>query len=147
MEGQADKATRLLLDALKADPDNTRVRLLIGIAQCRNERYEDAIFVLEQLAEELPADAWVRTAQGTAFFGAGLADRAAGELRRALAIRPELAEAHFDLAQVLLAGDPPDLDAARRHYDRARELGLESDPATEHALQPAPEPPAPGGGQ
>jgi Flp pilus assembly protein TadD len=56
-------------------------------------------------------------------------------LRRAVEIRPDYADAHFNLAVFCLERDPPAVELARRHYRRALDLGAAPDPLVERALK------------
>jgi len=133
--GDTNGARRALMKGVTLSPDDTGVRLLLGVVQCAAGRYEDALFVLEPLASEAPADPAVQMALGTAHVGLGDMSAAAADVRRALDLDPDLAEAHFDLAQILLGTTPPDLKAARDHYRRALELGAPPDPSLDRLIQ------------
>jgi len=52
-------------------------------------------------------------------------------------LRPEYADAHFNLAVFCLERNPPAVELARRHYREARRLGAEPDPLIEQALDRA----------
>jgi len=132
--GQADEAHALLLEALKADPANTALRLLTGIAQCRAGRFEEAIETAEQVLAEDPGQAAAHLVRATACFGAGRVDEARRGMRKAIELDPVLHEAHFDLAQVILFAQPENVDEARREYERALDLGAPPEPEIESRL-------------
>jgi Tfp pilus assembly protein PilF len=58
------------------------------------------------------------------------------EMRKAIEIDPSYAEAHFNLAVFYLQRNPPAIELARRHYERALELGAPPDPDVEKSLTP-----------
>jgi Flp pilus assembly protein TadD len=60
------------------------------------------------------------------------------ELQRAIELDPNFGEAHFNLALVCLQRLPPAVELARRHYQRAIDLGENPDPAIEKKLAAAP---------
>lgn len=126
--GDLDEARTLLLQGLDLDPDDPGVRVMVGLLHCQAGQFENAVHVLRALVDERPAAPAARIALGSALFGLGDAAGARAELERALALDMASQEAHYDLARVLLAGDPPDREGARRHYDRSIALGGPADP-------------------
>ena len=127
-QGKNEAARSILLDALWIAPDQEDVRLLLGVTQCQAGRYKDAVLVLEQLAADHPTNAFTHVALGAAYFGAGRTLDAEDATRDALALDAALHEAHCNLAKILLAGAPPDIEQARTHYLKSLELGGERDP-------------------
>jgi Flp pilus assembly protein TadD len=61
------------------------------------------------------------------------------EMRKAIELQPDYAEAHFNLAVFYLQRNPPAVELARRHYQKARDLGAAPDPDVEKRLN-APNP-------
>lgn len=134
-DGDPLRARALLLDGLRLDPDDGTVRLLLAVSQCQAGNHEDAVYLLKPLIEEDPGNAPAHVVLGAAYFGLGGLAEAAKEMGRAIALRPRLAEAHFNLAQVYLAMDPP-LDAeAQEAYRRALGLGAPADSDVEARLR------------
>jgi tetratricopeptide (TPR) repeat protein len=133
--GDTAGARRYLMDAMNVYPDDASVRLLMGVVQCQAGSYKDASYVLEQLAEELPAYADAHMALGAAYFGLGRSSDAERELTAALRINPDIPEAHYNLVHVLLGKKPADRDAARQHYRRMLQLGGAPDPQVETQLE------------
>jgi tetratricopeptide (TPR) repeat protein len=127
-EGEPETARQSLLRAFEQNPDDARVRLLAGIVQCQLRRFDDALYVLAELAGEQPQDARVQIALAAALFGSGQRQAARDALERALRLAPDLHEAHYNLAQLLMTGPGADPAAAARHYRRAIELGAAPDP-------------------
>jgi Tfp pilus assembly protein PilF len=48
---------------------------------------------------------------------------------------PSYTDAHYNLAVFYLQEKPPAIELARRHYFKARELGLENDDAMEKVFK------------
>lgn len=126
--GEPEAAREHLLQGFKIDPDNVNLRLLAGLAQCQARRFEDAIFLLKTLADDAPSRAPIHVALAAAYFGNGDRDAAVRELETAIDIDPALAEAHYNMAQLMLTGAAPDRNAAQASYRRALELGAPPDP-------------------
>ena len=135
---EPEAARSLLLPALQADPDNPALRLLMGVAQCQAHNFDDAIHLLTGLVGDNPTNALAHTALGTAYFGAGRTEEALTEVRRALVLDPAMSEARYDLAQLLLTLQPPDLEGAREQYRQALALGAPPDKRLDFLLQDGP---------
>jgi len=133
-EGRDEEARAALVGALRDDPDDPAVRTLLGLTHCRAGEYQNAMYVMEAVVFDNPSDPIARLALGAAYFGIGRMADAREQVERAIVIEPESAAAHFNLAQIMLAADPPDIAAARLHYDKAVELGAERDEAIDAAL-------------
>ncbi|NQU40177.1 MAG: hypothetical protein HQ523_09520 [Lentisphaerae bacterium] len=134
-QGEAEAARDLLLKGFEVDPDNVALRLLAGLAQCQARKFGDAIYLLGELANEQPSNAAVHVSLAAACFGSGDSGRAQMELETAVRLEPDMADAHYNLAQLLLTTPTPDLDAVDRHYRRARHLGTPPDLRVESALK------------
>lgn len=132
--GQTAEAKKTLMTALRADPDNRRVRLFLALARCQESAYQDAVYVLEPLVHEEPDDVYSRMALAAAFAGIGEIDNAIRELNYTLSLRPALAEAHYNMAHLLLALDPPSEKGAAHHYKQSVELGGLPDQAVAERL-------------
>jgi tetratricopeptide (TPR) repeat protein len=136
LEDKDTEARKLLLDALRADPDSITVRLLIGIVQCKLRKFDDTVFLLENLVEERPGLGIAHTILGTAYYGLGRTDDARKQMEKALELDKTLKEAHFNLAQIYLTIKPPEFDTAREHYETALALGVPRDKEMDLILKP-----------
>ncbi len=130
-----EEARTVLLAALKQTPDDTGLRILLGIAQCRLGRFRDAQSLMQSLLADFPDNAVAQTVLGSALFGLGRHADAATALKRALSADPTQQEAHYNLAQVMLAMDPPDNDAADFYYRKALALGGQPDSLLERRVR------------
>ena len=126
-EGESDAARARIIEGFKVNPDNVSLRLLAGLAQCQARRFGDAIFLLKELSIEEPSNASVHVGLAAAYFGDGQRDAAIAELKAAISVEPGLAEVHYNMAQVMLAGPEPDRKSAHDFYHRALELGTAPD--------------------
>ena len=134
-EGKPATARIELLKALKADPDSTNVRILIGIAQCETGQYDDAVFLMENMVKETPENTDAHVVLGTAYFGLRRESDAIAMMKKALELNPSHKEAHFNMAQMLLTVKPPDIEKARHHYSKAVSLGVNTSPELDAILK------------
>ena len=56
------------------------------------------------------------------------------EMRKAIELAPDYPEAHFNLAVFYLQRTPPAVELARRHYQKALDLGAAPDPQVAKSL-------------
>jgi tetratricopeptide (TPR) repeat protein len=141
-EGNAQRAHEVLLEGIRADPDNRAIRLLMAIAQCQKGAYEDAVFILTPLLEETPKNAMAHAVLGVAHAGAGRMKEARTETDTALQLDPECGVAHFNMAQLLAQEPRPDLAKVRNHYDKSMALGGTRDARMDELLKKAAPKPA-----
>jgi tetratricopeptide (TPR) repeat protein len=113
---QPEQALDLLVKGLQSHPDNIPIRLLTGIVQCRLKKYEESIFMLEELAQEQPKNPAVHLALSGAYLGTGRADDAKKELQCVLNQEPQHSLAHFNSAWLLVLQNPVPVEEVRTHY-------------------------------
>jgi len=133
--GEPGEAREFLMQAMKADPDNREVRLLMGVTQCKLGKYADAVMLLKELVREVPDDARARLVLGVAYFGLKKTEEARIEIDSALGLNPQFAEAHFNMAKVLSVGSSADREQAKEHYSKALKLGMPKDEGLEKLLE------------
>ena len=132
--GNIEEAERLLRRSLQIKADNPTAWLNLGmIFLGRNEPMRALAAVAQAVVQE-PNDPVARNYLGVAAGRNRWFDAAESELRRAIELRPDYADAHFNLAVFCLERVPPATELARRHYREARRLGAEPDPLIEKAL-------------
>lgn len=134
MENKNEEARDLLMKTLMTDPDNTRIRLMIGIVQCRLKQYRDASYLLETLIEEHPDDANAHVILATAYFGVNRYKDTITQLNKALELEPFNKEANFNMAEVLFKTNPEDTKSIAKYYIKAVELGSVRDPKLDAAI-------------
>jgi tetratricopeptide (TPR) repeat protein len=126
-QGKSEEARKLLIDAIKRQPDDIELRMLIATAQCQQGQFVDAVMVLEQLVQELPSNAKAFLMLGTAYFGMGDFRAARRGIERAIDINPGSHEAHYNLARLLITINAEDQSLAQHHYQQAVHLGADVD--------------------
>ena len=99
------------------------------------DRSDAALAALSQAALYDPKSARTRNFLGVVIGRRGWIDGAQAELRRAVELDPSYTDAHYNLAVFYLQEKPPAIELARRHYFKARELGLEKDDAMEKVFK------------
>ncbi len=137
LEHPAD-AEKLLRKAIRLNPDLAPAWLALGMCQQRLNKHDAALASLAQSIALEPASARAHATLAVTLVAKGWMTGADLELQRAIELDPDFGEAHFNLALVCLQRSPPAIELARRHYQRALDLGEHSDPAVEKKLAAAP---------
>ncbi|MDA0323023.1 MAG: tetratricopeptide repeat protein [Verrucomicrobia bacterium] len=133
--GEADKVKTLLIEALSRAPDHKDWRLLLGIAYCQGGEYDKAMQVMKVLLREDRTNARAHIILGTAYLAQGNIVVAKDQMQLAVDLDPKLGEAHYNLAQIWVSVEPPDIPSARIHYERAISLGEGRDSSLEKLLR------------
>jgi Flp pilus assembly protein TadD len=94
-----------------------------------------SLAAVAQAVVHAPDDPVARNYLGVAAGRNRWFDAAEAELRRAVELKPDYADAHFNLAVFCLERTPPAVELARRHYEKALECGAAPDPLIEKALR------------
>ncbi len=131
----AEAESRLQI-AVRLEPDSGTGWLILGVVQYEAAKYDRALASLAQAAVLEPKNAMVHQYFGVTLGQKGWYSGAEEEMRKALEIDPSYAEAHFNLSVFYLQRSPPAVELARRHYQRALELGAAPDPDVERGLTP-----------
>jgi tetratricopeptide (TPR) repeat protein len=107
-------------EILKVAPDHPAATLLLGVAQRRGGRTEAALSILEPLARAQPNWAPAQYEQALALIDAGQSEAAVASLRRAVSLKPDMADAWRALGdQLMSTGDAAGADAAYAQQIRA----------------------------
>jgi Tfp pilus assembly protein PilF len=129
-------AEKRLQTAVRIAPESGVGWLIMGVVQYDSGKFDHALASLAQAAVLEPKNALVHHYFGVTLGQKGWYSGAEDEMRKALEIDPSYAEAHFNLSVFYLQRSPPAVELARRHYQRARELGAAPDPDVERSLTP-----------
>ncbi|MEO6739854.1 MAG: tetratricopeptide repeat protein [Chthoniobacteraceae bacterium] len=122
-----DEAEKFLRRVIQKDTENATAWLLLGIGAYERNDLDAAHAHLAQAVLHAPQDARAHQYLGSTFARRGWFSAGEDELRRALEIDPKSADVHFNLAAIYMERIPPATDLARRHYQRALELGAQPD--------------------
>ncbi len=128
-----DAAAALLIDVLKADPQNRDARLLVALVRCRQGRFDEARVALEDLQAE-QENGTVLLALAAAYQGTGRYQHALLALDKAIRSSPRQPAAYVNMAWLLLTMPGADAAAAEANYRQALKLGGRRDRQLERRL-------------
>lgn len=134
-QGKFDEAVEMLRQATVVDPDSAEAWTFLGMVFLREEKFDEALAALSRSQVIDPNNARTHNYLGVTIGRKGWFDGAEAELRRALQIDPKYADAQFNLALIYLQRDPPDLELARYHYQKAIALGAPPDESVARQLK------------
>ena len=128
---EAEKALR---EAIRVAPNDAFSHSVLGISLVQQEKYDDAIQILSRAVALDPNDAKTRNYLGISSSRRGLQEAAEQECTKAIELDEGYGDAHFNLAVIYATKTPPTKELAKRHYNRALELGVPKDPELEKLL-------------
>jgi tetratricopeptide (TPR) repeat protein len=134
-QGKLTAAQLALEKALAVNPNDAFSLTTLGAVMIEQNRIEDAIAYLERANGSQADDAITLNYLGVASSQLGQFGKAEQSLRRAITVNPEYAEAHFNLAVIYATAKPPSIALAKRHYEKALELGSTPDKRLASMLQ------------
>ncbi len=123
-------AEKLLQSAIRTVPDSGLPWLVLGVVQYEQgpAKYDAALASLAQAVLLEPKDARAHHYLGVVIGSKGWFLGAEDEMRKAIELAPDYAEAHYNLAVFYLQRNPPAVELARRHYQKSLDLGGAPDP-------------------
>jgi Flp pilus assembly protein TadD len=128
------QAEALFKKVSHAEPENGLPWLMLGLTHHEQGHLDAALAALAQAVLYSPKDARAHHFLGVTVGKKGWYSAAEDELRKAIALDPDYGEAHFNLAAFYLQRNPPAIELARRHYEKALDLGGARDPEVEKRL-------------
>ena len=120
--------------AVGVAPDDPYSLLVLGRLKFRQKKFDDAVDALSRAAKLDPQDAQIQNFLGLALSEKGLRGPAETALRKAIQLDPGYANAHNNLAVVYITHQPPLVELARWHYQKALAIGLPRNPELEKML-------------
>jgi tetratricopeptide (TPR) repeat protein len=109
--------------ALQANPALHQARTILGVTYLRSGDSYRAISALSRVVAEDPRNARAHNYLAVATLERGWTTAAERQLQEAVSADPGFAEAHYNLAIRYMEKKPPAVELARRHYQRAIDLG------------------------
>ena len=137
-QGKLTAAQLALEKAIAADPEDAFSLTTLGAVMIEQNLIEDSIGYLERASAVAPDDPITLNYLGVASSQLGQLGKAEQSLRRAITVNPDYAEAHFNLAVIYATAKPPSIALAKRHYEKALELGAGPDTRLAAMLQGEP---------
>jgi len=133
-QNKLDDAEKHIKLALAQAPNDGYNIGVLGYVQFQQGRYEDALDSLSRAAKLDPQDPQVLNYLAGCYNHKGLRQQAETALRKALQLDPGNAEAHNNLAVIYLSQNPPLVQLARWHYQKALDGGQPHNLELEKAL-------------
>lgn len=128
------EAEALLHQSLQKQLANPLAWLFLGMLCLEEGRNDEAFAALVQATLYDPKNARAQDYLGIAAGRKNWNEISEASLSKALELDPNYADAHFNLAVYYLRRTPPAIEVARRHYQRALELGTAHDPKIDATL-------------
>ena len=133
-----DEAGKNVKQALAIDPNDAGSLFVMGCLRFRQKQYDAAFEALSRAAQLNPQNAQVQNYLGLTLSQKGLRKPAETALRKAVELDPGYASAHNNLAIVYASQQPPSLELARLHYQKALAAGQPRNPDLEKMLENKP---------
>ncbi len=118
-----DDAEKNLKQAIAVAPDDAYSLQMLGYLKFRQDQYDDALTFLSQAAQFSPDNAEIQNYLGVTLSHKGQRQAAESALRKALMLEPGYGSAHNNLAVIYATQNPPYVELARWHYQKALDAG------------------------
>jgi Tfp pilus assembly protein PilF len=142
-QGKLDDAEKHIKAAIAQSPDDAYNLSTLGYLKFRQEKYDEALDALSRAAKLDPQNPEIENYLGVTLSHKGLRVQAETALRKAIQLDPNYAAAHNNLAVIYLSEQPPLVQLARWHYQKALDAGQPHNPELEKAMDAASAPPSP----
>ncbi|MCS7008398.1 MAG: tetratricopeptide repeat protein [Chthoniobacterales bacterium] len=127
-------ARQIINHALRQDFTSSRVWLTLGILALDEKDYPSALAAFAQAVALEPENPHAKNYLGVAAASLGWLDAAEDNFQQAIRLKPDFADAHFNLAATCIQKKTPAIEIARHHYQLALHHGAISDPEIEKKL-------------
>jgi tetratricopeptide (TPR) repeat protein len=134
-QNRLDAAENNLNKALAIEPTDGYSLSLMGIVKFDREKYDEALDFLSRAAEIDPSNAETQNYLGITLSQKGQRAPAETALRKAIVLQPNYSAAHNNLAVIYATQQPPALELARYHYQKALNAGHPKNPQLEAMLE------------
>lgn len=132
---QLTEAETHLQSALSIKPDDAFSLGVLGNLRFRQGKYDQALDALSHAAQLNPKDPEIQNFLGVTLSQKGQRAPAEAALRKAIQLDPEYGSAHNNLAVIYLTQNPPQIELARWHYQKARAAGQGQNPELEKLIE------------
>jgi Flp pilus assembly protein TadD len=132
--GKTAEAEKNLKTALTIETNDDYSLFVLGQLKFHQKSYDEALDALSRAAQLNPQNPKIQNFLGLTLGEKGLRGPAETAFRKAIQFDPGFAEAHLNLAVVYLSQDPPLIELARWHYQKALAAGHPPSPDVEKML-------------
>lgn len=127
-----------LKKASAINPKDSFAATNLGVVYCKQGRFDEAISSLLEAVSSDDKDHIAQNHLGICYGEKGQRDLAEIALKKSIEIRDAYPDAHFNLAVLYATSEPPRLDLAKEHYQKALEHGSEADASLEQLFPATP---------
>ncbi len=132
--GRLDEAEKHINQAVALAPGDAYSLSILGYLRYKQQKYDEALDALGRAAKLEPENAEIQNYLGLTLSQKGQRLPAETALRRAIQIDPSYGSAHNNLAVIYLSQQPPAVELARWHYQKALAAGHPRNPELEKML-------------
>jgi tetratricopeptide (TPR) repeat protein len=133
-QNKLDEADKHIQAALAQSPNDPYNLTVLGRIQFSEAKYDESLDALSRAAKLDPQNPDIENYLGVTLAQKGLRTQAETALRRAVQLDPNYGAAHNNLAVIYLTQQPPMVELARWHYEKALADGQPHNPALEKML-------------
>ncbi|MEY4387958.1 MAG: repeat containing protein [Verrucomicrobiota bacterium] len=134
-ENKYEDAEKNLRAALAVANDDAYSIQMLGYLNFRREKFDEALNYFSLAAQYAPDSAEVQNYLGVTLSHKGQRAAAESALRKALALEPGYGSAHNNLAVIYATQNPPQVELARWHYQKALDTGHPKNPELEKLFE------------
>jgi tetratricopeptide (TPR) repeat protein len=132
--GHLDDAEKNLKSALAVAPDDAFSLSILGNLKFRQAKYDEALDALSRAAKADPQNPEIQNFLGLTLSEKGMRSAAEAAFRKAVILKPDYGGAQNNLAVFYLTQQPPSLELARWHYQKALAAGFPRNPEMEKMM-------------
>jgi len=132
--GHLDDAEKNLKTALAVAPDDAFSLSILGNLKFRQGKYDEALDALSRAAKADPKNPEIQNFLGLTLSEKGMRPAAEAAFRKAVLLKPDYGGAQNNLAVFYLTEQPPSLELARWHYQKAIAAGFPRNPDMEKMM-------------
>ena len=133
--GRLGEAETNIQNALKIEPNDSFSLTILGHIKMKQGKNDESLDALSRAAKIEPQNAQIQNLLGLTLSQKGLRGPAETAFRKAVQLDPGFGDAHNNLAVMYLSPQPPMIELARWHYQKARAAGNAPDPTLEKAFE------------
>ncbi|MBI2948682.1 MAG: tetratricopeptide repeat protein [Verrucomicrobia bacterium] len=134
-QNRLEEAETNLKRALQSEADDAQALSLLGILRFRQEKFDEALDLLGRSAQLDSQDAQTQNYLGITLSQKGHRVPAETALRKAIQLAPGYGGAHHNLAVIYATQQPPFIELARWHYQKALASGHQANAELERLIE------------